>query len=79
MSQVKGGQQQSPYFEPLKKAEEAAQLAGLGLWTLVRPLQPMHPDHLLGTDSPVTSILSLQDPVAKSHSQREIGAGDDGE
>lgn len=30
---VKGGQQQSPYFEALKKAEEAAQLAGLGLWT----------------------------------------------
>ena len=30
-----GGAQQSPYFDDLKKAEEAAQLAGLGVWTKV--------------------------------------------
>lgn len=30
-----GGQQQSPYLENLKKAEEQAQAAGLGLWTKV--------------------------------------------
>jgi len=30
-----GGAQQSPYLEALKKAEERAQLAGLGVWTKV--------------------------------------------
>ncbi|GAX85627.1 hypothetical protein CEUSTIGMA_g13042.t1 [Chlamydomonas eustigma] len=32
-SKVKGGNQQSPYIESLKKAEENAQLASHGLWT----------------------------------------------
>ncbi len=34
--QVRPGQQQSPYIENLKKAEEAAQLSGVGVWTKVR-------------------------------------------
>ncbi len=36
------GAQQSPYIEELKKAEEAAQLAGLGLWTKVRDSANCH-------------------------------------
>jgi hypothetical protein len=35
-TQVRTGAQQSPYIEELKKAEEHAQAAGLGVWTKVR-------------------------------------------
>ncbi len=54
--QVRTGQQQSPYIETLKKAEEAAQASGLGVWTKVRESAHEHAQ----TDAPAQQTSALQ-------------------
>jgi endonuclease YncB( thermonuclease family) len=66
------GTQQSPYIEDLKKAEEQAQSAGLGLWTKVCLQESQHRDAALtgASYSSAFSLVCLQEPGASTNAVR---------